>query len=441
MKKLAKVFHAELFGKRDKKYKSLEENDISSVEWKELKPVEPYYFFVPKDFEAEEEYKKGFGITDLMQVSNSGIKTDRDALFIDDDKDKLIERIKTLLSGEFDELFRSKYRVQDSGSYKITQKIIGKKFDEKYIQKIQYRPFDFKWIYYDPTLISRPAQKAMKHIISGENICLICCRQFSGGKHFVSFISNKLVEISSQPFAPNNVFPLYLYNPDGTKTPNLNPEIVEKIFESVETNCNSSLQRPEQILDYIYAILHSPAYREKYKEFLKIDFPRIPYPDAFFCDEPSDEQGVATPCSEKKELCKQGVMTPCSKSKEIFEKLIKYGKELRELHLLQSPKVNEFITTFPESGTNTVEKGYPKFVDQKIYINEKQYFGNVLEVAWNFYIGGYQPAQKWLKDRLHVEKNNHFVLQTEDIEHYQKMIVSLTETDKIMKEIDTVIKL
>ncbi len=140
--------------------------------------------------------------------------------------------------------------------------------------------------------------------------------------------------------------------------------------------------------------MHSPSYRAKYKEFLKIDFPRVPYP----------------------------------KDKETFWKLVKLGGELRQIHLLESPVVEKFITTYPNDGTNQVVK--LTYEDGKVRINEQQYFDHVPSVAWNFYIGGYQPAQKWLKDR----KGR--TLSFDDIMHYQKIIVALTETDRIMKEID-----
>jgi predicted helicase len=142
--------------------------------------------------------------------------------------------------------------------------------------------------------------------------------------------------------------------------------------------------------------LHSPVYRERYKEFLKIDFPRVPYP----------------------------------KDKKTFKELVKLGTELRLLHLLESPKVNQFITTFPKLGSDVVEK--IKYNNGNVIINEEQYFGKVPEAAWNFYIGGYQPAQKWLKDRKGRKLTN------EEIEHYQKIIVALVETDRIMKEIDEI---
>ena len=149
-------------------------------------------------------------------------------------------------------------------------------------------------------------------------------------------------------------------------------------------------------MDYIYAVLHSPTYREKYKEFLKIDFPRVPYPQ----------------------------------NKETFWQLVKLGGEIRQIHLLESPTVENFITQYPESGDSEVTK--PNYKDGKVYINDEQYFDNVPEVAWNFFIGGYQPAQKWLKDRKGRK------LEFEDILHYQKIIVALSETDRIMKEIDKI---
>ena len=161
---------------------------------------------------------------------------------------------------------------------------------------------------------------------------------------------------------------------------------------------------PIDILDYIYAVLHSPTYRKKYKEFLKIDFPRVPYP----------------------------------KDKDTFWKLVKLGGEIRQIHLLESPVVEKPISKYPQTGTNIVYK--PRFIPPLegdkgggcVYVNETQYFEDVPEVAWNFYIGGYQPAQKWLKDRKDRE------LQVDDIRHYMKIIVALTETDRLMKEVDKI---
>ncbi len=164
---------------------------------------------------------------------------------------------------------------------------------------------------------------------------------------------------------------------------------------------------PIDLLDYIYAVLHSPTYRNKYKEFLKIDFPKIPYP----------------------------------KDKNTFWQLVKLGGEIRQIHLLESPKVEDYITSYPKGGDNVIttkiaKKDWELFDEEKqlgrIWINEEQYFGNIPLTAWEFYIGGYQPAQKWLKDRKERK------LEFDDILHYQKIIVALSETDRLMKEIDKI---
>ena len=390
-KTLGKVHHTEIYGKREEKFQLLDESNIQNIKWKKLNYSEPYYFFVPKDFGESEEYDKGFKVDELFKVSNSGIKTDRDSLFIDMDKNELEKRMEKLLSGHYNEEFKQDYRVVDSGSYKITQKIKNKEFDTHFTRVIQYRLFDYRYIYYDRTLISRPAFDVFKNYYS-KNIGLITKRGITYDN--LAFCSSDISEIRtwSSPGTQGSeyVFPLYLYTEDGSRVPNLKKEIVAEIEKIV------GKVTPEDIFDYIYAVLHSPNYRKKYKEFLKIDFPRVQYP----------------------------------KDKESFKKLVKLGTELRTLHLLESPKVNKFITTYPVAGSDTIEKlAYSK---GNVYINKDQYFGNVPESAWTFYIGGYQPAQKWLKDRKDRTLSN------ADIEHYQKIIVALTETNRIMGEIDKI---
>jgi len=207
------------------------------------------------------------------------------------------------------------------------------------------------------------------------------------------------------------IFPLYIYpeiNGQQTigqteeRTPNLKAEIVNQIAENLgltftnEKETTENTFAPIDILDYIYAVLHSPSYREQYKEFLKIDFPRVPYP----------------------------------KDLDTFWQLVKLGGETRQIHLLESPVVENYITQYPIDGDNIV--GKTKYDNGKVYINETQYFDNVPQIAWEFFIGGYQPAQKWLKDRKGRK------LEFDDILHYQKIIVALSETDRLMKEIDKI---
>jgi len=264
-----------------------------------------------------------------------------------------------------------------------------------------------------------PRKELIQHSFKRENLLLGIGRQGLA----VGDIDWCLTTISNKPIDANvfrrggvNLFPLYLY-PDSSnqqnafetaleRVPNLNMEIVDAIAKNIdlqfvnekEADCSvpSNEFAPIDLLDYIYAVLHSPAYREKYKEFLKIDFPRVPYP----------------------------------KDQKTFWQLVELGGQIRELHLLESELTEKYKTKYPIDGDNVV--GKPKFAKGKVFINETQCFENVPEVAWNFYIGGYQPAQKWLKDRKER------TLTYEDIFHYQKIIVALTETDRIMKEIDII---
>lgn len=390
---LGKVHHAELYGRRDAKFKLLNESDLKNIKWKRLDYFEPYYFFVPKNFGLQKEYDLGFSVEELCRIYGPGVKTERDKIAIHFDKETLKKTVDDFRDLVVSEL-RIKYNLpEDSRDWSIerAKNDVIKNYDfEKYLLPINYRPFDQRWTYYIGTskgFIGTPGKKVMSNIIH-DNIGLIFARQFGGGNHFICFITNRLIEISSQPYAPYTLFPLYLYLEDGSRVSNLKKEIVDAIEKIV------GKVTPQNIFDYVYAVLHSPSYREKYREFLKIDFPRVTYP----------------------------------KSEKQFFELAKLGEELRKLHLMESDKLERLITTYPEAGDNIVEK--VEYSDGKVYINKTQYFGGVPREAWEFYIGGYQPAQKWLKDR----KGR--TLYSEDIEHYQKIIIALFETNKLMKEVE-----
>ncbi len=391
-KKLGSVSHAELFGLRKEKYAALADADIEKMTWKKLRPVAPYYFFVPKDFSLEEDYAKGFRVDELFRVYSSGIETQRDSIAIQFSEEEMKIVAHEFLSQEKNTLV-GKYDLHDGTYWKFSfAKDDLMKGDYKVVD-IVYRPFDIRKSFYTGRtngIMVRPRNEVMQHLLR-ENVALVSARQFSGGKYFVLLITNKIIERSSQPFAPNQIFPLYLYHEDGTKTENFNREI----FDAIKKNLSGEVT-PEDVFDYMYAALHSPSYREKYKEFLKIDFPRVPYPE----------------------------------SDASFRLLVAKGRELCGLHLMESPKLREYITTFPIAGSNVVEK--VSYRNGKVFINETQYFGSVPEIAWNFFVGGYQPAQKWLKDRKGRTLGN------ADLEHWQKIIVALVETDRIMKEIDSI---
>ncbi len=222
---LGQVLHYDLQGKREFKYDFLDKNSIHSLEWNDLQFTKPYYFFTLKDFEEKEDYDKGFKTDELFTISNSGIKTDRDSLFIDFDKNSLSNRIKTLLSGNYDYEFTQKYNIQNSGSYKLLKVIDKKEFSNIHILPIQYRIFDNRWIYYDSRIISRPASKVMIHLKNIDNYSLSLKRQ-SKFDFSYSFIHRSICEscLFESAYANNTEFPLYLYPQVEQSKPTLSAE-------------------------------------------------------------------------------------------------------------------------------------------------------------------------------------------------------------------------
>lgn len=391
-----KVRHYDLYGTRESKYDFLSKNDLHGIPWTQLEPQEPSLFFVPKDFGAQEEYERGFRIVDLMKTYVSGFQTKRDALTIHLNTDEINAVIDDFRKND-NIILAEKYNLKDGRDWTIenAKKDVQSKGQ---IITINYRPFDSRYTYYTGRtkgFIAYPRRDLMSHL-KDENFTLITCRQQSTFDFQHIFVTNELSDmcsISSQTKETSYLFPLYLYPEDGSinkeRRLNMNEDILKRVAEII--NYPFPLEGlGERLFDYIYGVLHSPSYREKYKEFLKIDFPRVPYP---------------TDAAE-------------------FDKFASIGHDLRELHLMRNVKVGD-EAAFNIEGTNIVEK--VTYQDSRVYINETQYFDNVPELVWNFYIGGYQPAQKWLKDRKGRE------LSFDDIDHYQKIIAVLLETDRLMK--------
>lgn len=375
------------------------------------------YFFVPKNFSDDDKYKKGFKMDELFNYFNSGLQTKNDIFTIQHNINDIKEIISDLKNISESSL-KEKYSLPpDRPSWNISSAKEDVMTNFGQVFKIHFKPFDIRYSYYtgkSSGFLGRPRKELTDNLLQPDNIALATLRQIAGTKQTCVVMLTKTVMTDRAMYSTNGtpyLFPLYLYNDNiqsdleeqPIRSPNLNREIVDKIAKTIsltftdeKENINGTFA-PIDLLDYIYAVLHSPKYRETYKEFLKIDFPRVPYP----------------------------------KDAKTFLELGKLGAELRKLHLLESPKVEQYITQYPIDGDNIVEK--PIYKHGNVYINDTQYFANVPEVAWTFYIGGYQPAQKWLKDR----KDR--ALDFEDILHYQKIIVALTETNRIMQEIDTVL--
>jgi predicted helicase len=411
----ARVFHYDLYGKRADKYDFLLNNTLASVLWNELSVNAPYYFFVPKNDDNKAEYKEGFSVQELFPINSVGIVTARDNFTIHFSKQSAMDIINKFLTLD-NETARSYFELgEDVRDWSVSgaRKDLMSNFDFNKIIKINYRTFDTRYTYYTGNTKGfhcMPRGKFMQHFLKGENVGLVINKPAQGGADIYTdiFITKNIIDQSIFSAMKRSAFicPLYLYPKTGKlfgdkkRKPNLNPTIVEVIAQRLDLSLTDEKESDENtfapidLLDYIYAVLHSPTYRERYKEFLKIDFPRVPYP-----------QDAAQ-----------------------FHALATLGAKLRRLHLLENVEPMQSVATYPKEGSNVVEK--LSFQNGKMWINDTQYFDNIPSIAYEFYIGGYQPAQKWLKDR----KGR--VLNYDDIVHYQRIITVLLGTMAVMGEID-----
>ncbi len=389
--------------------------------FKALPNIEPAFYFVSKDYKLLEKYEKSPSLNDIFKVSGNGIVTKRDRLCIHDNPAKCFLAAEDILLLE-KQSFYSKYQLpNDVRDWKYDwakEDIEIHGLSRERVREISYRPFDSKYIYYTGQsrgFVGWPVQKVMSHYVNGENIGLLAPKAFNDAKFNHAFITKNISEaifLSSLSGSNAMNFPLYLYSEDGReKISNINQNIIDEFSARItlpylekQDESNSYFSSLDIFL-YIYAVLHSPWYRETYNEPLKTSYPRIPFP----------------------------------KSKETFFQLAEQGNQLRHLHLMEAEALENFISAFPMTGSNEVthkinSKDWELYDKNKqlgrIWINKDQYFEGIPLKVWEFYIGGYQPAQKWLKDRSGRQ------LSFEDILHYQKIIVALNETDRIMQDID-----
>jgi len=424
-----KVYHADLWGLRDMKYHTLLNKDISTTTWKELKPHSPFYFFIPRNEDRLTEYESGWKITKIFPVNSVGIVTARDHFVLDFDETSLRDRIATFMNNNItDDEIREQFNLRDKKGWTVAdarKAIRQDKNWDKSFTKCLYRPFDTRPIFYHDAVIERARYKIMRHMLTGENLALITSRLTKGESYQHTFVSKTISEaILLSPKTSNNafVFPLYIYKskPDksrgkegGTQVelmpqrcPNLACEFIKafskKLGLEFTQEGKGDLEKtfgPEDIFNYIYAVLHSPTYRSLYAEFLKTDFPKL----------------------------------PLTSDRELFKALVTIGAEQISLHLMESSKLNSLITKYPISGPDKVETVAYDKDNQQVRINERQYFESVPPEVWDFHIGGYQVCQKWLNDR----KGR--TLAFDDLLYYQKIIVALKETIQLMEEIDALI--
>jgi len=385
----ARVMHADLWGTRREKFAQLNADD---VHWQDLDLVEPMNHFLPRDLSGEDDYREGVSVAELCPVKVTGVVTMGDPFIVATSRAALEERLARFASGDYDAAeLRREFSLGKNYPEWIVSQQPGFEFDGSRIIRYAYRPFDERWTYLDKRVIWRTRDKMSRHFLGHANLGLVVSRQA---------ITDSWSHVQVTPHVADNrihysnkgiplEIPLYLYHDDGSREANLDAATLRRLTMNV-----SAAVEPEDVFDYVYGVLHSPAYRATYETFLKNDFPRVPVP----------------------------------RDNNEWDMVIGFGRRLRELHLMDTSAAIEVATTYAVVGSDVVEN--VRFHAGRVWINDDQYFGAVPEVAWNLPVGGYLPARRWLKDR----KGN--MLDSNDIEHYQRIIAVLAKTDEIMREID-----
>jgi predicted helicase len=429
----SKVYQADLWGKRKSKYSILSENDIMSTVFQEVPHLatneEYHFFFTKKSFEFIDEYNSYFPIRGAFAVDGPGIHTERDRVSIHFAEDQIREAVRDFRESDESSL-RNKYHLtKDSRDWSVAKARADVMLDRwnDMFTPILYRPFDLRYTWYSGQsrgFIGTPGYRVMRNLSAGDsriNIALVGMRQYDYNvpDYCYFFVTKEIVDhrifVSARGSA--TIFPLYVFLPGSepksfanhtlnlpSRVHNFQTDFINHVAAKVKMTFVEEGQGdlinafgPEDLFNYIYAVFHAPAYRERYAEFMKIDFPRV----------------------------------PITSQQELFRSLSSYGNDLISMHLLDREESS--AVRFPMRGDNDVEKITYKIQD-RVFINSTQFFEGVPPEVWDFHIGGYQVCAKWLKDRKGRK------LSFDDLEHYQKIVSALAETIRIMTEIDSVIE-
>ena len=409
------VRHAELWGLQQRKYDWLSGHDLKHTKWARLKPASPSYLFVPRDATLEAVYQRFLSVADLFPVNNVGLFTARDRLTIRGSADEVWKTI-SVFSRMDPELARRGYDLgKDVQDWKVAlaqKDLLDSGPSRKNVVPILYRPFDMRYTYYTGRsrgFMCRPRPEVMRHMLAGENMGLAIGRasQVVGPEQWsIVFCSNHMTDLNLFRRGGNNLFPLYLY-PDGRvdlfahhekseREANIDPKLITALKAAYGRQ-----PAPEEIFHYVYAILHAPAYREKYAVFLRSDFPRVPF----------------------------------TADAELFAKIASIGKRLTDLHILRSGELDPPSCRFEGDGDGHVGKGGKDGLlydadGERVHINPGQAFAPVPKDVWEYRVGGYQVCEKWLKDRRERR------LDLDDIRTFCRIVTALQLTIDVQREID-----
>ena len=420
--RFATVHHAQFWGTREAKYQSLWKHSPASLEPEEVSTDEPSGRFAPSGGELEQRYRKGFSVSELMSENGPpapGFATQHDDFAISNTASEAIGKVERFLAAPSELDARKQFRLcaQDQWRYNRARSELADGAWRRQVIELSYRPLDRRWTVFNRNVAVHRRERVSKHLYSHSNLALTLSGNSAsiGSREFDAVsIVNLVTELNFFRRGGAYLFPLYLIPDEGTLDQTIRLNLDPKLYAAICVAAGidpadqagpddgfraaTGVGRPSEVkvFDYIYGVLHSPDYRATYAEFLKIDFPRIPYP--------------ASP--------------------ELFCHVSEKGEALRRLHLMEAAAIGDTPYPYHGEGDDVVANGYPKLEGGKVQINQDQYFADVPDLAWSFHIGGYQPAQKWLKDRRGR------TLSWDDISHYQKIVKVLSETHRIMQEIN-----
>ena len=470
------AYYADLWGTRESKYAALEGLDVSDTQWTKITPAGPLFQLIPLEQKTQSEYMPLWTVTDVFQVGSNGVQTSRDSLVVGFDAPTLVKRIASFADKNrevsevrrefFGEKSVANYPPGDTREWKLNEareRLQGMHGWRDAVAAYLYRPFDERILLYSDVMVDWPRQEVMGQLKQANlAMCIGRAGLVASGAWDLLFCTQRICDHNLFYRGSSLNFPLYMYTAEvskagqaqldvqtthwplgrGGRRPNLNPEFIgdleRRLGLSFISDGKGDLKKtfgPEDVFDYIYAVFHSPTYRTRYAEFLKSDFPRV----------------------------------PLTSDMNLFRTLCALGAELVALHLLESPKLEKPIARYPVKGPDHVEKGFPKYLapgesepdsrkpvkEGRVYINKGtvapvsspatgdetsplqktggQYFEGVPPEVWNFHIGGYQVCDKWLKDRRGR------TLTYDDQLHYCKAVTALSETLRLMAEIDAAI--
>ena len=403
-----KVSHADCWGLREVKYEWLSSNHVKSTRWKLLTPKSEFYFFVPRDEELFGAYQGYTKLTDIFPVNSVGVVTSRDDFAIANTAQELKRRIRMFRDESIsDNMIKQAFGLKDKAGWKTKdtrEKVLAEKSWEQQILPILYRPFDRRWIFYNETVIERTRKEVMRHFVHDNlGLCVGRAGQVVGSEKpwNVVFCAECMQDLNLFYRGGNVNFPLYLYPEEDlyNNGPEYNRQvnIAREVWSALE-NAYGLRPKPEAILHYIYAVLYSNVYRQRYAEFLKSDFPRIPF------------------CADYK----------------VFGKVAGLGEKLVALHLMNWDRLAKPVAKFEGKGDNLVAEVAYNQSKKAAYVNPAQYFGPIGKDIWDYQIGGYQVMAKWLKDRKGRR------LSLDDIKHYCRITAAIKETIAAQKRIDAI---